>query len=268
MTSTGPDNPGGPAPPVDLDETLSFAQELAGLADAVTLPAFRNGVTAEVKADGTPVTAADREAERRMRRAIGRRYPDHAVLGEEDGLIGDADAPTWILDPIDGTSNYARGVPVFATLIALSVDDRPLVGVVSAPALASRWDARADGHARHNHDPIRVSDTGRLADAHVSFGGLAYFTQHDWPELVASVTRATARQRGFGDFWQHCLVAMGAVDLAIEAEVSRWDLAAVKVLVEAAGGRLTSVDGRDTDAGGSALSSNGHLHEQALDLVP
>lgn len=256
-----------------LKEWRSFACELADLADAVTLPAFRTrlGVAAsegvERKGDGSPVTDADRETERVMRRAITGRYPDHAVLGEEGGWKGPADAPTWVLDPIDGTKSFIRGVPVFATLIAVTVDDRPAVGVVSAPALGSRWDGIVGGPARQDGIAVRVSTVGRLADANVSFGGLNYFHECFGLEVVTTLAARTARQRGYGDFWQHCLVATGGLDLAVEAAVNRWDLAAPKAIVEAAGGKLTALDGADTYTAGNALSSNSHLHAAALELL-
>lgn len=258
---------GLPAVDLDLQDALTFAHELADLADAITLAAFREGVDVATKSDGSPVTAADHDVEQRLRSEIQTRFPDHAILGEEGGRLGPQGAPTWVLDPIDGTANFARGMPVFATLVALHADGRNVVGVVSAPALGDRWDGVEGGDARHNGRQVRVSTTSELADAHVSFGGLKYFSRRDWTALVDALTASTLRQRGFGDFWQHCLVASGAVDVALEAEVSRWDLAAVKVVVEAAGGRLTALDGSDTDAGGTALSSNGHLHRVVLDII-
>lgn len=251
----------------DLPAVRAFAHHLADLADAITLPAFHRGVSVEAKSDGTPVTATDREVEATLRAAIAERFTDHAVLGEEDGRVGAVDAPTWVVDPIDATRNFASGVPVFATLVAFAVDDRPLVGVVSAPALRTRWDGIADGPARQDGRAIRVSDTSSLAAATVSFGGLDYFDARASLEVVGRLARSTARQRGFGDFWQHCLVASGAIDVAVEAEVSRWDLAAVKVVVEAAGGRLTDLTGVDTDDGGSAVTTNGHLHEAVLHTI-
>ncbi len=251
----------------DLEGHLRFAHELADLADGVTLPAFRRGVEVHRKADGTAVTAADRGAERIMREAITARHPDHAILGEEDGRQGPRGAPTWILDPIDGTNNFTRGLPVYATLIALAVDDRPVLGVVSAPALGTRWDGIVGRGATQDGRDIHVSEVGSLDGATVSFGGLTYFDDRGAIDIVERISRETARQRGFGDFWQHCLVASGAIDACLEAHVSRWDLAAVKAVVEAAGGKLTSLDGADTDDGGSALTTNGRLHEPLLDLV-
>lgn len=252
---------------LDTDALLRFAHHLADLADAITLPAFRSGPAVETKADGTPVTAADRAVEAALRAAIRDAYPDHAVLGEEHGRDGAEDAPTWVIDPIDATRNFSRGIPVFATLIALLVEGAPVVGVVSAPALGSRWDGVAGGGARVDGRPIRVSDTRRLSDAHVSFGGLRYLLDRGLGDAVLTLGSRTARQRGFGDFWQHCLVASGGLDAAVEADVAVWDLAAVQVIVEAAGGRFTSFEGEATPWGGSAVASNGYLHDALLELL-
>jgi histidinol-phosphatase len=243
---------------------LRFAHHLADLADAITLPGFRSNPEVERKPDGTPVTASDRDAERAIRAAIGERFPGHAVLGEEDGLAGDPSAPRWIVDPIDGTKNFVRGNPVWATLVALQIDGVEVVGVASAPALGSRWDGVAGGPAHQDGREVRVSDVASLAAAEISFGGLSYFHDQRIGRAVADLTARTARQRGYGDFWQHCLVASGACDAALEAEVSLWDLAAVKVIVEAAGGRFTDLGGVATADGGSALSSNGHVHDEVL----
>lgn len=255
----------------DRGAQRDFAHRLADLADELTLPAFRErrrdrgGV--DTKADGTWVTATDRAVERRLREAIRERFPDHAVLGEEDGLQGPAGAPRWILDPIDGTTNFVKGNPIFATLVALEVDGEEVVGVVSAPALGSRWDGVLGGPARQDGRVVRVSDTADLADAEISFGGLRYFADRGMEDLVAALTRRTRRQRGYGDFWQHCLVAAGSTDAALEAEVSLWDLAAVRCVVRAAGGRLTDLAGRPTADGGSAISSNGRLHDELVAIV-
>jgi histidinol-phosphatase len=243
------------------------AHELADLADAATLRAFRHRLDVRTKADGTWVTAVDEQVERDLRAAIHDRFPDHAVLGEEGGLDGPVDAPRWVLDPIDGTTNFVKGNPVFATLIGLQVDGRDVVGVASAPALGTRFDGIADGPARQDGRPIRVSEITHLADAEVAFGGLSHFIDRQLGTVPELLTRATARQRGYGDFWNHCLVAAGSTDVAVEAEVNLWDLVAVKVIVEAAGGRFTDLDGVATADGGSALSTNGRLHDQVLDVV-
>lgn len=248
-------------------DELRFALELADLADRITLPAFHERPDPDVKSDGTWVTAADRDTERALRRAIRERHPDHAVLGEEDGLDGPPDAPTWILDPIDGTTNFVKGNPVYATLIALRVDGRDVLGVASAPALGSRWWGEVDDGAYQDGRPIAVSGVARLAEAEIALGGMDYFVARGLGHVMERAARSTARQRGYGDFWQHCLVAAGSTDVAMEAAVSTWDLAAVKAIVEAAGGRFTDLDGEATADGGSAVSSNGLLHDAALGLL-
>jgi histidinol-phosphatase len=253
-----------------LAAELAFAHELADLADALTLPAFRGrleGVGVETKGDGTWVSEVDVEVERTLRRAIRSRFPDHAVLGEEDGLDGPEDGPRWILDPIDGTTNFVKGNPIYATLVALQVDGDEVVGVVSAPALGSRWDGVVGGPATQDGREIRVSGITDLGDAEVAFGGLTYFDVEGYSRLVEDLTARTHRQRGYGDFWQHCLVAAGSTDIAIEASVKLWDLAAPRCIVEAAGGRFTSLEGSPTADGGSALATNGHLHDEVLAAV-
>jgi histidinol-phosphatase len=256
-----------PDPVTDPEALLAAAHDLADLADALTLPAFRGHLDVRTKADGTWVTTVDTEVERTLRAAIGTRFPGHAVLGEEDGRDGPEDAPTWIIDPIDGTTNFVKGNPIFATLVAVQVDGVEVAGVVSAPALGSRWDGVRGGPAHQDGVEIRVSDLEALVDAEVAFGGLDYFDPAGLPGLVDDLVRGSRRQRGYGDFWQHCLVAAGSTDVAIEAEVSVWDLAAVKVVVEAAGGRFTDLAGDERADGGSALATNGRLHDEVLALV-
>lgn len=250
--------------PVELRD---FCHELADLADAETLPAFQAGLDVDTKSDGTPVTAADRGAERAVRSAIRARYPDHAVLGEEDGLEGPADAPTWIVDPIDGTRSFITGNPVYATLIAVRVDGDEVACCVSAPAMGLRWDGVVGGPARRNGQTIRVSDVTDLAQAQVSFGDLSSFgasgRKHAFDRMVAG----TLRQRGYGDFWSFCHVAEGTMDIAAEAIASVWDFAAVKCLVEAAGGRFTDFEGEVAADRGSGVATNGRLHDAALDLL-
>lgn len=252
-----------------LAPELTFARELADLADAITAAAFgrHHRGNAETKADGTWVTAADREVERTLRAAIGERFPDHAVLGEEDGLSGPPDAPTWVLDPIDGTTNFVRGNPVWATLIGLRLDGEDALGVVTAPALGHRWDGVVGVGAWQDDEPIQVSDVDELAAAEVSFGGLDWFLRSGRWQAVGRLVDATGRVRGYGDFWAHCLVAAGSTEVAAEAAVSTWDLVAVRALVVAAGGRATTLDGRPTADGGNILTSNGRLHDAALALV-
>jgi histidinol-phosphatase len=249
---------------------LAFAHELADLADELTLPAFRgrlDGIGVETKDDGTWVTQVDVEVERTLRSAIRRRFPQHAVLGEEDGLDGSEAAPRWILDPIDGTTNFVKGNPIFATLIALQHDGDEQVGVISAPALGSRWDGVAGGPATQDGRRIHVSDVASLGEAEVAFGGLEYFVRAGLGRLIDDLVARSHRQRGYGDFWQHCLVAAGSTDVALEAAVELWDLAAPRCVVEAAGGRFTSLEGEPTAGGGSALATNGRLHDEVLTAV-
>lgn len=252
-----------------LSDELTFAHELADLADRITLPAFgtHHRGNAETKDDGTWVTAADREVERRLRAAIGERFPGHAVLGEEDGRSGPADAPTWVLDPIDGTSNYVRGNPVWATLIGLRVHGEDALGVITAPALGHRWSGVVGVAAWRDEQPIAVSDVDDLASAEISFGDLDWWRSEERWAAVERLVDATQRVRSYGDFWAHCLVAAGSTEVAAEAAVSTWDLVAVRALVVAAGGRATDLHGRPTADSGHVLTSNGLVHEAALALV-
>ncbi|MFP4311201.1 MAG: inositol monophosphatase family protein, partial [Nitriliruptoraceae bacterium] len=198
----------------DLHAYLATAHELADLADARTLAAFRGRLDVRTKRDGTWVTEVDESVERELRARLRSRYPDHAVLGEEDGLDGPPDAPRWVLDPIDGTTNFVRGNPIYATLIGLQLDGHDVVGVVSAPALGTRFDGVLGGPAHQDGRPITVSATARLGDAEVALGDLRYFEQRGLLEGAVALATGAARQRGYGDFWQHCLVAAGSTDVA------------------------------------------------------
>jgi histidinol-phosphatase len=243
---------------------LAFALELADLADAITLERFlAEDLVVETKPDLSPVTEADRAVEQALRKRIGEERPGHSVVGEEFG----ADQPgtaRWILDPIDGTKNYLRGVPVWATLVALERGGRVEVGVASAPALHRRWWAARGEGAFVNGRRIRVSGVTDLSDAVLSYASLGSWEQHGLGEQFLALARGCWRTRGFGDFWSHMLVAEGAADLAAEPEVELWDLAAPQVIVEEAGGRFTDLGGTPTPAGGSVVSSNGLLHDQVL----
>lgn len=252
----------------DWTDWRDAALVFADLADQVTLAAFRQHGTVKTKTDGSWVTACDIETEQRLRAAIINAFPDHSILGEEDGVThGDPEAPTWVIDPIDGTANFVSGNPIFATLIAVRVNGQEVASVISAPALTTRFDAIRDGGSRQDGRNITVSDTAMLADAEVSFGGLSYFLAANQQRLVDALVAQSRRTRGYGDFWQHCLVAAGSTDIAIDAEAKLWDLAAVKLLVEAAGGRFTAFDGTPRADAGSGVSSNGRLHEVVLALA-
>jgi len=230
---------------------LAFALELADLADSISLPRFGAAdLCVETKPDLTPVTDADKAVERALRERIARDRPGEGVFGEEEGP-SDA-AVRWIVDPIDGTRNFARGVPVWATLVALERDGALVAGVVSAPALARRWWAARGEGAFADGAPIRVSGVEALADASVSCS-----LARDYARLEPHVWHA----RGLGDFWQHVLVAEGALDAAVDVDLELWDSAAVDVVVTEAGGRT----GLAPD--GQFVSSNGAVHDAVLALL-
>jgi len=255
--------------PADLAADLAFALALADLADEVTMHRFRTALTVESKPDLSPVTEADREAERLLRARIERDRPGDAVVGEEYGAKRGTNTRRWILDPVDGTKNYVRGVPVWATLIALQDNAHGVVGVVSAPALGRRWWAARGQGAYADGSPIHVSAVRDLSDAQFSYSSLSGWEKQRRLTGFLDLTRKCWRTRGFGDFWSHMLVAEGAAEIAAEPEVSLWDLAALQVVVEEAGGRFTDLDGNATPDGGSAVSSNGLLHDVALEhLAP
>lgn len=238
---------------------LDLALRLADAADGIALSRFRaRDLVVETKPDQTPVTEADRGVETELRTILGVERRRDAILGEEQGQTGSS-ARRWIVDPIDGTRNYSRGVPVWATLIALEDHGRVTVGVVSAPALHRRWWAERGAGAHANGDLVRVSRVSRPEDAVLTFA-----LEQSLPSLAARAWHA----RGYGDFWSHMLVAEGAVDGAIDAiGVSVWDLAAVQVIVEEAGGTFTDFAGEHRIDGRSAISSNGLLHADLLEAV-
>lgn len=247
-----------------MNPDLTLALELADLADGISTERFGAAdLVVETKPDMTPVSEADREIERVLRERISVARPDHAVVGEEEGVKGDGDR-RWIIDPIDGTKNFIRGIPVWGTLIALEVEGVITVGVASAPALHRRWWAARGEGAFADGRPIHVSKVERLSDAQLSFASIETWDRHDRGPQIAALTRKVWRSRGFGDFWQHVLVAEGAVDVAVEPEVSLWDLAALQVIVEEAGGQFTDLDGVARAGGGNVATSNGLLHDEVL----
>jgi len=243
-------------------DDLALALALADRADAVTVPLFRSrDLAVETKPDLTPVTEADRGCERALRAAIADARPGDAVLGEEYGSTGTS-AREWVLDPIDGTKNFVRGAPVWATLIALRENGVVTTGVVSAPALGRRWWASRGGGAFGDGVPLSVSRVADLGDAFLSYSSLG-----GWGGRLDALAERVWRTRAFGDFWSYMLVAEGACDVAAEPEVSLWDLAALQVIVEEAGGRFTTLDGEPRPDGGSAVATNGLLHDEVLNLL-
>lgn len=247
-----------------------LALELADVADTLTMRAFGRDPEVRRKSDGSEVTAVDLAVEAALRERVGEEFPDHLVLGEEAGWGGAegsaAGRPVWTIDPIDGTTNFVKGNPIFATLIACSVDGQDQVGVVSAPALGSRWDGVVGQGARQDGRAITVSDVTDLREAEISVGGFGDIEDR-MPGLLVAIAQDTARQRGYGDFWAYCLLAAGSTDVVIEGRLNPWDLAAVRAVVEAAGGRVSDLDGVARSDGGSAVATNGHLHEDVLALI-
>jgi histidinol-phosphatase len=249
-----------------MNPDLELAMELADAADVITLRHFRSvDLVVETKPDLSPVTQADLTVEEAVAERLAFARPDHALVGEEFGAQGSSGARArWIVDPIDGTKNYVRGIPVYATLLALEIDGELTVGVASAPALGRRWYAARGEGAFADGERIAVSKIADLAQAKLSHSSIENWAAKGRMARFLDLAAAVGSTRGFGDFWQHMLVAQGSVDVAVEPEVSLWDLAALKVIVEEAGGRFTDLKGVSTAAGGSVLSSNGLLHEEAL----
>jgi histidinol-phosphatase len=256
-----------------FNDDLRLAHILADAADAATMERFKAlDLKVETKPDMTPVSEADKQAEELIRSQLQRARPRDAVLGEEYGSQGTGPR-RWIIDPIDGTKNYVRGVPVWATLISLVVrgehGDEGVVGVVSAPALGRRWWAAQGtgaytGRSLAAATRLRVSKVGRLEDASFAYSSLSGWEEHGQLPDFLDLTRACWRTRGYGDFWPYMMVAEGSVDICAEPELSLWDMAAPSVVVQEAGGVYTSLDGRPGPFGGNAAASNGLLHEDLL----
>lgn len=225
---------------------------------------FRSASLAvRTKSDRTPVSEADEAVEKMIRGRLSDERAGDGIVGEEFGTSG-SHRRRWIIDPIDATKNYVRGVPVFATLIALEDDGRIAAGVVSAPALKRRWSASRGGGAFCNGERIHVSPVDALAEASIGFDSVIDFDKAGLTDAFLALVRKCARSRGFGDFWSHMLVAEGALDIAVEPAVAHWDMAAIQVIVEEAGGRFTTLGGEARADGGSGVSTNGLLHDDVL----
>lgn len=248
-----------------MNADLRLALELADAADAITLRHFQSATLAvRTKVDMTPVSEADEAVEHALREILAAERPGDAIVGEEYGTSG-ASSRRWVLDPIDATKNYVRGIPAYATLIALVEGDRPVIGVVSAPAMARRWWASRGDGASCNGRAIRASRIAEMSEAHIAYDSVTDFDQAGTTEQFLKLMRRCTRARGFGDFWIHMLVAEGAIEIAVEPAVAPWDMAAVQVIVEEAGGRFTDLRGNARFDGGSGLSTNGLLHDEVLE---
>jgi len=253
-------------------DDLHLAHLMAEAVDELTLSRFHAAdLVVQTKPDLTPVTDADRRAEESIRGHLSRARPRDAVYGEEFGTSGSGER-TWIIDPIDGTKNFVRGVPVWATLIGLVENGEVVVGIVSAPALGRRWWAAKDGGSYTGRSlasarRLSVSGVSRLEDASLSYSSLSGWRDRGRRENMLALQDTVWRTRGYGDFFSYMLVAEGAVDLACEPELGLYDMAALVPIVTEAGGRFTSLQEQDGPWGGNALASNALLHGAALDLL-
>jgi histidinol-phosphatase len=251
---------------------LHFAHELLDETDALLERAFAGPIEVSLKADATYVTETDRSVESLLRSRLAEHFPGHGFIGEEYGPQEGAGETRWIIDPIDGTANFARGVPIFGTLLALERDGELVVGVASAPALGARWWATAGGGAftrtRAGTRQIRVSSISRLNEAQLLFATLRSIDANGRLPGWLGLLRRSWRDRGFGDFWGHMLVAQGSAEAMLdESGVKVWDLAAPAIILAEAGGRMTDLEGRSSWHGPEALTSNGLLHEELLEAI-
>src|SRR5260370_19926043 len=255
-----------------FDGDLGFAHVLADAADDITMGRLRSlDLRVEAKQDLSPVTDADLAVEDSLRNVLGRSRPRDAMLGEEFGRTGSSQR-CWVIDPIDGTANFVRGVPVWATLIGLMDEDEVIMGVVSAPALSRRWWAARDGGAwtgrsMRKATACRVSGVQSLFDASLSYSSLLSWERDGRLNELLGLSRKVWRTRAYGDFWSHVLVAEGAVDISAETDVSLWDLAALQIIIAEAGGAFTDLAGTPRPDGGSAVCTNGLLHSEVLSLL-
>lgn len=253
----------------ELEAARALAQEVSSLA----LERFSTGVTAERKLDGTWVTQADTDVEAALRERLAELFPEHNILGEEQGFMA-ADggpakegAPTWVVDPIDGTNNFMAGIPIWGTLIGLTDAGEAVVGVAHAPALGETYDAAVGLGARLNGEPIAVSPVAELAEALVVSTGAEAMRKRGLGAFYDALVDSSYRSRGFGDFWGHVLVARGAAQVMVEPELNMWDYAPLVPIVTEAGGRMSRLDGGRLVDGGSCLTTNTALHESVVELA-
>ena len=247
-----------------FEDELAFALGLADRAAAIGMSVFRGDVRVRIKADLSPVTQADTAIEAMVREQVAASFPGDRVMGEEEGGDATGGGRVWIVDPIDATANFARGIPIWATLIALQVDGDLVLGVVDAPALGERYEGVRGAGARCNGDMLAVSDLTDLPSSQVLFAGLGPWIREPRADAVLTVFAEANRTRGFGDFWGHMLVARGSAEAMVEPELSLWDYAALVPIVEEAGGRMSAMDGGPLRHGGSVLTSNGAIHDELV----
>ncbi len=249
-----------------LQDVLDFAVDAAWQAGRLTLAHYQTGVTVERKPDRSAVTIADREAERLLRRLIERRFPGHAIVGEEFGSDSRDATHRWYVDPIDGTNSFVRGVPFWGVLLGLEIAGEMAAGVAYFPAMDEMIAAARGVGCRWNGRPARVSGVASLADACLSFTDVRTLTDR-LGERWAGLQRDTALERGWGDCYGHCLVATGRADIMLDPRMNAWDCAALVPIVQEAGGRFSDWRGRVVIDGGDAVSTNGALHAEVLNRL-
>jgi histidinol-phosphatase len=245
---------------------LAVAVEAARAAGEVAMKYYHGGFDVVLKPDQTPVTQADREAEQVISEILGRAFPDWGFLGEEFGQRG-SQTTRWIIDPIDGTKNFVRRIPIWAVLIALEERGEVTAGVVLNPVTGELFTARRGGGAHRNGERIHVSDYESMKDATVLHSGLNLVRKAGYWDGLVRLFDASGRTRGFGDYYGYGLVAEGKAEIYVEVDLKPWDVAPVKILVEEAGGRLTDFSGKPTIYDGTVLATNGRLHDEALRLL-
>jgi histidinol-phosphatase len=251
-------------PPIDW---IPFLAAIADEADVIALRHFQQAsLRVETKPHASPVSEADKAIEAAARRLVAARHPELGILGEEEGETGSRDA-RLILDPIDGTRNFIRGIPVFGSLLGIEIGGEVVAGVVSAPALGRRWHATRGGGAWCGERRLRVSSITEWSETLVLHGSLSGSEADGEPKGMQALLGRAARTRGFGDFWQHLLVAEGCAEVAVDQRVAPWDIAPLLLIVEEAGGQATTLDGTRSIYGGSLVTTNAHLHQQILELL-
>lgn len=252
----------------DLTHDLAFAQHLADVASAITMRWFGHRLPVELKADDTPVTEVDHAVERAIRQEIASAFPGDGVLGEEEGLDAGTNGRLWLIDPVDGTKLFAEGIPLWTTLIGLRVEDEAVVGVADAPALGDRYHATRGGGAWRDDRRLRVSEVGGLSEAFVVHSGVEEWVAGERDDSLLRVAAKARRTRGLSDAWAQLLVAQGSAELLMEHEPCfEWDFAATSVIVEEAGGRLSTFAGGPPEAGRDLLVTNGLVHDEALRAI-
>jgi histidinol-phosphatase len=257
----------------DYSTELAFALDAAARGARLALAHYKKDPQRKQKSDGTWVTEADWAVESQVRLHIARTFPDHNVLGEEEGLTaagGGAPkegAPTWVVDPIDGTNNFMTGIPIWATLLGLRVGNETVVGVAHAPAIDEVYDGASGAGARLNGDPISVSSVDDLSAATVCFADVDAFPPQGLDGFFDRLTSSAWRSRGFGDFWGHMLVARGAAHVMVEPALKVWDVWPLQPIVAEAGGKLTHIEGSEWNEEGTCLTTNGTLHQAVIDLL-